>query len=169
MDYMKQIKLNQGKFALVDDSDFEFLSQWKWHLAGRNYEYAYRSTHIGSHKDGSRKQVNYSMHREIMKAPKDLQVDHINGNKLDNRRDNLQLCNNQQNHQKIGLTAKNTSGYKGVSYIKRKWQNKRWKAEIKINNKVTYLGSFFTKEEAAKVYNEAAQKYYGNFAYLNQI
>lgn len=166
MDY-KEIKLTHGKVTLVSIEDYECLSQWKWHLAGRNYEYVYRSTHIGSAKNGTRKQIHISMHRQIMNAPKDLQVDHINGNKLDNRRSNLRLCNNSQNHQNIGLTKKNTSGFKGVRLDKRKWRNKRWLAEIKTKEKSLFLGYFETKEEAATAYNQAAKKHHGEFARLN--
>src|SRR3990167_540777 len=164
---MKKIKLKSSGFAIVDDSDFEYLNQWTWYRAGRNYEYAYRSTHIGSYKDETRKQVNYSMHRFILNPPPDKQVDHINGDKLDNRRKNLRICNNSQNHQNIGITAKNTSGFKGVRlvYKNTKWRNPKWRAEC--NGK--YLGDFLTKEEAAKEYNEVATKSHGEFAKLNQI
>lgn len=153
------------KSAIVDDEDYQHLTQWTWRTAGRNYEYAYRYTHTGSSKNGTRKQISIPMHREIMKPPKDKQIDHINGNKLDNRKENLRLATNSQNHQNIGITAKNTSGYKGVRqvYKNTKWRNPKWRAEC--NGK--YIGDFSTREEAARAYNEAAKQHHGEFARLN--
>ncbi|MEK6879410.1 MAG: AP2 domain-containing protein [Nanoarchaeota archaeon] len=158
-----------GKFILVDDENFDWLNQWSWFLVGRNLDYVCRRTHIGSAKNGTRKSVGFYIHRLIMDAPKDLQVDHRNRNKLDNRRKNLRFCNNSQNHQNQGISKKNTSGYKGVNYIKSKWRVKRWRAQIRVNGKNLTIASFNTKEEAALAYNQAAQKYFGEYARLNFV
>jgi len=165
---MKKIKLTQGKFALVDDEDFEQLSKLKWGFDNSN-GYA-RRVICGNEK--------IYMHRMIMKTPKRLQTDHINHNKLDNRKINLRIVvqsQNNMNRKKVN----NKYGYKGINfYNHRKYYTqttgrvthpKTWRANIKINKKRISLGFFFTKEEAAQAYNEAAQKYFGEYAYLNKI
>ena len=101
---MKKIKLTQGKVALVDDGDFEWLSQWKWTY--KNGGYAYRS--IGS-------KGHIFLHRAIMKSPKNLEIDHINGNGLDNRRSNLRFATHKQNIRNQQKQKNRTSKYKGVS------------------------------------------------------
>lgn len=105
------------------------------------------------------------LHRLIMGIP-DCFVDHKSRNTLDNRKENLRLCNNQQNCFNQGLSTNNTSGYKGVTYRK---DNKLWRARITVNGKKKSLGNFDTKEEAAERYNQAAIKHHGEFASLNEL
>jgi len=87
-----------------------------------------------------------------------VEVDHKNGDPLDNRRQNLRLCTHAQNQHNTGLSCVNTSGFKGVSK-----RGKRWKAQIRINGKQTYLGTYDTPEEAGAAYDAAALKVQGEF------
>lgn len=157
----KEIPLTQNKFALVDIKDFDYLNQFKWCThKQRNTYYAVRSIK----KNG--KKALLLMHREILKPPKGMCTDHINGDGLDNRRGNLRICSNSQNLMNRGKQKNNASGFKGVWWqkIERKWQ-----AQIQVNKKVISLGYYPTKECAAIAYNEAATKYHGEFARLNQV
>lgn len=101
-----------------------------------------------------------------MKPPKGTQVDHRNGNGLDNRKWNLRICSHAQNNMNRGKQKNNMSGYKGVSWHE---LGKQWMAHIKIHGEETYLGLYPTKEETALAYNKGAKVYYGEFAKLNII
>jgi len=153
---MKQIPLTGkrgiGKFTLVDDEDFEFLSQWKWHF--NNAGYAIRSLKGGKEK--------ILLHREILNTPKGMDTDRINGNKLDNRRENLRIATRSQNMRNISKLSTNKSGYRGV-----RSSGKNWQAEIWIKGKSKYLGTYLTKKEAALAYNEAAKNECYEFSKLN--
>lgn len=156
---MKKIKLTQGKYALVDDEDFEFLNQWKWFVKENHGNlYAVRQKYI-THGVKNRKAKRFYMHRQLLGFPKK-QIDHWNGNGLDNQRKNLRVCTSLQNswNQKISLL--NTSGYKGVH----KRYKKLWQARISIKKKRISLGYFKNKKEAALAYNKAAKKYFGEYA-----
>jgi hypothetical protein len=154
----KIIPLTQGKEAIVDDEDFEYLNQWKWRYSGgRRPGYAITGE---SFKKGGR----FRMHRLIVNAPSNIDVDHINGNRLDNRRENLRFCNQSQNLANSKLQVNNTSGYKGVCWNKR---IKKWHSQVGSRKNRKNLGEFNTAEEAAKAHDEAAKKLYGEFAKLN--
>lgn len=161
---MKKIKLNSkkypNKYALVDDEDFDYLSQFKWNVVkGRgNTYYAQRSII----KNGKKKSI--FMHREIMNTPKNMQTDHINGSGLNNQRYNLRICTNQQNHMNQKARCDSASGYKGVG--KTKYKNK-WSSRIQINDKQKSLGHYNNKIDAALVYDYNANKYFGEYARLN--
>ena len=154
---MKQIKLTKGKYALVDDSDFKELSKYKWYFDGR-----YAMTSVKEFNEW--KMVH--MHRFLLSAPKDMETDHINCNMLDNRKENLRVCTGSQNQMNREVNRNNTSGYKGVSFNKRR---RVWYAYIKLNYKLTYLGQFTDKKKAAFAYNYAALKFVGEFAKLNEV
>lgn len=143
---MKKIPLTRGKFALVDDSDFEWLSEWKWNLTGdgRNAE---RRTggHIGH---------IILMHRQIMGAKKGQLIDHINQDPLDNRRANLRFADKSINALNAKRRSDNTSGYRGVIFNK---QAGKWQANIQIAGRKIHLGFFVHAEKAAEAY-EAARK-----------
>lgn len=155
----KQIRISDGSFVTVDDDDYEILMERKWQQNGNGY--AVRGVHIGG-----RKYKKIIMHRFIMKAEKGEFVDHINGDKSDNRKENLRIATSQQNSMNIGLRTNNKSGYKGVRYEARRG---KWKAEIKKDYRNIFLGYFDNKHDAARAYNEGAKKYHGEFASLNII
>lgn len=111
---------------------------------------------------------HYYLHRLITKCQdKNMVVDHINHNTLDNRKENLRICTKSENVRNQEKSTRNTSSiYKGVWYNKHR---KKYIAEIKVNQKKINLGRFLSIKEAAKAYNDAATKYFGKFAYLNKI
>lgn len=152
---MKKIPLTQGKYAIVDDIDFEYLNQWKWTF--HNLEYAYR-------KDSKDNRKNILMHRAILKTPTGKLTDHVNGNGLDNRRGNLRVCTSSQNQKNQRKNKANTSGFKGVSWDK---ERKKWAAYINANGRLYHLGRFSIKRVAAEAYDKAAKKLHGEFARLN--
>ena len=157
---MKTIPLTKGFLATVDDSDFEVLSKNKWCVNGREgKEYAVR------HTGGSKNQLLY-MHRDILNAPPDLQVDHINHNGLDNRRQNLRLVTNSQQHMNSYGRKGHSSKYKGVHREVLKWGSS-WQAYITVHGKNIRLGTFRTEEDAAIAYDHAARKYFGQYAKPN--
>jgi len=157
----RKIPLTRGKYAIVDPDDHERLSKYKWHTkAGNHTVYAVR--HIYP-KAGKRKSI--PMHREILKAPDALLVDHINLNGLDNRKVNLRLATKVQNAQNMPkIKRKTSSKYKGVSYIKR---DRIWQAKILFEGRCKNLGSFHDEIDAARAYDRAARKYFGEFARPN--
>jgi len=106
------------------------------------------------------------LHRIIMKPPVNMQIDHKNKNKLDNRRCNLRVCTNSENCMNRGKTRINTTGYKGVNKDKRR-KRKNYRARITANNKTYYLGSFEKPEEAGAAYKKAAKQRHGEFARTN--
>ena len=143
---MATIKLTKGKYAIVDDADFAYLNQWKWQCDSSGY--AVRD--IGGRKDKKRT----LMHRLINKTPKGFHTDHINRNKLDNRKANLRTTTVGQNILNSKISKRNTSGYKGVE-----WYKNRWVARIKFNYKTIYLGRFKLLSEALNTRKLAEQKY----------
>ena len=114
--------------------------------------------------DGKRK-IQY-LHRLVMDAPKKVQVDHIDGNKLDCRRTNLRLCTHAGNMRNCRMRKNNTSGRKGVS-----WHRKsgKWQAQIRVNGKLIHIGLFEFPDEAATAYDQAAMKLHGEFALTNEM
>tara|TARA_R110000868_G_scaffold22844_2_gene93185 strand:- start:1428 stop:1913 length:486 start_codon:yes stop_codon:yes gene_type:complete len=160
---MKEIQLTQGKVALIDDEDYEYLNQWKWYVQKWNVGfYAVRNIRVNKKYGGY-----VSMHRLITNNyDKNLITDHINGNTLDNRKLNLRICTYSDNNKNRNIAKNNLSGYKGVSYIN---QFNKYKAQIGINKKTIYLGLFTDPIDAARAYNEAAIKYHGEFANINKI
>jgi hypothetical protein len=158
---LKEIELTNGKIALVSDEDYEKVNIINWYYRKEGYA-------VGNLKSPSKGiYPKILLHRYIMNAQKGVQIDHINGNKLDNRRENLRVANASLNKANCGLRSNNKSGYKGVQY--RKDRNKCWFASIKVNYKLISLGYYYTPEEAARAYNEGAIKYFGEFSKLNEL
>jgi HNH endonuclease len=154
----KEIPLTQGKVALVDDEDYDFLMQWKWHA---NRGYAIRTEYTGPWRERDQKDIR--MHRVIVNALPGEEVDHINKNRADNRRANLRKCTHHQNT--MNSPARNwSSQYKGVTFAKR---DGRWTARIGVNYRIIQLGTFQDEMAAAIAYDHAAIRYHGDFAVLN--
>lgn len=146
-------KYGLGKFALVDDEDFESLSRHKWYVTERG-----RARRRNDEGTG-----NCSMSREIMGFPEG-EVDHANRDKLDNQKSNLRVCSHRQNNGNKGLGKTNTSGFKGVSWRKR---DKVWEAGIKHKGKTIHIGNFQGRFEAAEAYDAKATELFGEFAWTN--
>lgn len=160
---MKLIPLTRGYSAIVDDDDFDWLSQWKWHsrIDGKNV-YAARNATL---EDGSRATIR--MHRQILDLsdPRVL-ADHADGNGLNNQRTNLRSCTHRQNTMNRGSVSGSISRFKGVSWHHTK---KKWFSQIRVSGKNKNLGYFDNDEEAARVYNYFAKEYNGEFARYNNV
>jgi hypothetical protein len=152
----KALKTGNGKYVLVDNIDYEWAVKYAWFCSQKGYVYR----HI--YKDGKRTTIR--IHREILNAPSNLQVDHINGNTLDNRRSNLRLCTQAQNSINRHVRQGKTSKYKGVCWDK---VRKHWRAFIGVNGKGKSLGCFRGEVEAAMAYDKTAIELYGEFANIN--
>lgn len=156
----KTIPLTQGKVAVVDAADYEWLMQWKWcaHWDGRNW-YAQRTVRLSRTKWRGIK-----MHREILGAEPGTMVDHKDGDGLNNTRNNIRPASNQKNSFNQRLASNSTSGYKGVTWHKR---HNKWYAQIRIDGRRKGLGLFATPEDAARAYDAAAKELFGEFARTN--
>lgn len=159
---MKKIPLSQGKFALVDDDDYDFIMQWKWCF---NTGYAVRSQHICmvGKKDKSKMIL---MHRVVNKTPKGMETDHIDLDRLNNQKKNLRNATRRQNTRNIKKFINGTSKFKGVCWKKRE---KKWQVRIRTGKKRVHLGLFTSESDAARAYNVAALKFHGEFAHLNEV
>lgn len=155
----KQIPLSQEKFAIVDDADYEWLNQWKWFVKQHHRTwYAVRNVWHPKH-------TIVRMHRVIVGSmANDLEIDHCDGNGLNNIRANLRVCTRLENGRNVRISKRNTSGYKGVS-----WHNgaHKWRASITAHGSFIHLGYFSDPSEAAQAYDRAAQTYHGKFARVN--
>lgn len=154
---MLRISLTQGQEAIIDDEDYELVSQYKWYAKkSKNTYYALTNS---SRKTGKKK---IYLHKVIIGTTQGI-IDHKNGNGLDNRKENLRIASHTKNIINQ-YHPKGTSQYKGVYFNKDK---NRWVAQIRNNYKRINLGSYITEEEAAKSYDKAAFVYHGEFAKLN--
>ncbi len=155
------IPLTRGKTAIVDPVDADLVAQ-KWFACGREpYTYAMRNAKNGKQERMHRIILEREIGRELLPGE---MADHIDGNVLNNRRDNLRVVSNAQNIRNRKRNSNNTSGYKGVSLNK---QTGHWTARIGVEGKYINLGVFATPEQAALIYDAAARHYHGEFANLN--
>lgn len=154
----RQIPLTQGKFAVVDASDYEWLSQWKWLLKDKRY--AARGRRNSDPPGG---QFVY-MRREVLGlgCGGDLRPDHINGDALDNRRCNLRACTQAENVRNRRPHRSGSLGFKGI-----RRQRSGFCAQIMVDGRRHYSGQFKTAEAAARAYDGMARKFHGEFACLN--
>lgn len=157
---MKEIPLTHGAVALVDDADYELLSQWRWHVSTNGYARAMI-------KDAGAFRGVY-MHRLIMGMAKEdkRQIDHVDRQKTNNQRSNLRICTHRQNHYNIGVRRDNAVGLKGVSWSA---SNRKWVSSIKVDGEQKWLGSFETPEQAHAAYRSAAVEYHGEFVNLSNV
>lgn len=157
---MKTILTRNGHTVFIDDEYYPELSQYKWysHKKGDSY---YAHCYIG---DICGKRHLFFMHRMILGLiGKDIHVDHINRNGLDNQLSNLRLCDRYQNMQNCKIFKNNKSGIKGIYWNKKE---KKWRAKIMAYRKVYHIGSYKTAEEARDAYINKAKELHGTFARL---
>ncbi|MGM0836007.1 MAG: HNH endonuclease [Bacillota bacterium] len=154
----KKLNTSSGMTFIIDDEDYEEVSKYKWKSTEDGY--VRRNFWLGD------KCKYISLHRMLINAPEGLCVDHINGNKFDNRRSNLRLATRTENIRNSGPKVNNKSGYKGVSFRK---DTGKWKAQIRAFGKKVNLGQFDNKHDAARMYNFWAVDLFGEFAWVNKI
>lgn len=147
---------NTNKQFIFDVNDYEKVSKYHWYEESNGY---IRSS-------GKRKEDKTSIHRLVMNAPNNMCIDHINHNTFDNRKSNLRIATASQNAMNHILGVANTSGTTGVVWVK---SRNNWKAEIKLNGKTIYLGSFDKFDDAEKTRKEAEEKYFGEYSYDNSM
>lgn len=150
------IPLTQGRYAIIDVADYDLVSPHKWY---------YGDGYAMCHSLHSHNKIRL-MHRLIMNAESNREIDHINRNTLDNRRSNLRFATRQQNCANKGLPHKHSSRFKGVKWNKR---DHCWQACIKVDGVPKSLGYYTDEVEAARAYNKAAQEHFGEYAYLNPL
>ena len=160
-DDVAYITLTQGCEATIDLEDIGLVKDYNWCAhkpRGNSSFYAVRMDYSGTKAKAVR------MHCILMGSPEKIEIDHKDGNGLNNRRrgetGNLRVATRSQNMHNRGSYTSNTSGYKGVTWRKDK---KRWQAQIMVKSKRKQLGRFKTKEEAYAAYCEAVKKYHGDF------
>lgn len=161
---MKIIKsVSKGKRfdILVDDDVYEWASKQRWSIHGKETATFYA-------RNGSRKN-RQDMHQMLIECPPGMEIDHIDGNGLNNQIDNLRVVTKQQNAQNRKYSARGISKYKGVSCYSLQTRKKPWYARIKVKGNQKLLGYFLTEKEAALAYNKAALEFFGEYAQLNKI
>ncbi len=149
--------LRSGRFAIISEVDEALVTAHPW---GYSRGYAVRRPRVIEKAQGAPRDI--SMHRAILVTKSD--IDHKNGNGTDNRRSNIRPCNDAQNQQNRVRLPKNTSGFRGATWHK---QSQRWQAGIKVRGRSIHLGLHGTAELAARAYDAAAIKYFGEFARPN--
>lgn len=146
---MKYIQLSQNKRTIVDNDIFDYLNQWGWYIGAGGYAIR-KKNHKVIH-----------MHRVINKTEDGFMTDHINHNRLDNRRSNLRSCTRAQNMQ--NCRSWTTSGHKGVYWNKKL---SKWQAQITHNSNHMHLGYYASKLDAKKAYIDKAKELFGEFAHV---
>ena len=189
---MKKIQLWIGdelsdEYTLVDDEDYDMIleaprsytkagklrkrsGKWRLHCLTPNLKYG--ATYSGPYAHSGKGSNGCYVHRLVMGSPEGMDIDHINGNGLDNRKENLRACTRSQNAMNKKLRSDSTTGYKGVYKVKNTACKNPYKAAAAVpgtSGKKKSLGSFATAEEAAQAYNNYVIKEFGEFAYLNEI
>lgn len=151
----KEIITKKGKIVLVDDADYDYLSQFTWQTTKQNYVFW-----------AKRGEKDTLIHRLVMNAPDGVMVDHKDRNPLNNQKANLRFATKEQQSWNYGplRSRKATSKYKGVSFSTEKG---KWRVFIAAYSKRHFLGEFHDEIEAAKAYDAVAKELHGEFAYLN--
>jgi len=148
---VKKIKLTKNKYVLVDAEDFDYLNQWKWCY---DNNYAIRRQYLKGDKKEKRLYKTIYMHRLLNDTPLGYDTDHINRNKLDNRKNNLRTVTRSQNCHNRKIHKHNSSGYTGIRFFENKWI-----AEITVNYKKIYLGYFKNIDDAISARHQAERSY----------
>lgn len=156
----RAIPLTQGKIAIVDDADYEYLNQFRWFASkDKNTWYAMRTVPRSNGKE-----TKVSMHRDLLGVLSDAHVDHVDMNGLNNTRGNIRPCTGVENRRNRGAQRNNTSGFKGVTWHK---ASNKWRAQIRQDGTRKHLGLFDSPEDAARAYDTAARELHGSFARPN--
>ena len=156
----QEIPLARGYITLVNDEDFDRLKTFKWQLLKNGY----LARHLP--RDGQKQRMSY-LHREILSASDAEYVDHIDGNKLNNKRGNLRICTQSQNGaNRKSLNRNNQSGVRGVSWHR---DAGKWRARIMVNRREIHLGLFENRDDAIQAWESAATKHFGEFISIFQI
>jgi hypothetical protein len=162
---VKRIPLSRGLEAVVDNVDYPSVSKKKWHaMKGGRRGYTWYAARSLPRKKG-RKRKRVWMHHEILERRFGFEIDHRDGNGLNNTRENLRYATKSQNRANRRMVP-HSSKFKGVRWHKR---DKRWLARIKASGRQIELGAFCTEIEAAKAYNRAALEHHGEFSVLNSV
>jgi hypothetical protein len=148
-----KIELSRGGVALVDEEDCGLVKGYRWHATNGYARANYQGTSV-------------LMHRLIMRAQTGQMIDHVNGQRADNRRCNLRFCTRAENTRNRKRPVNNSSGFSGVH---REAYSGLWRARIQFNNKKINLGNFETPELAHAAYMRAAKEYFGAFAPLKEL
>lgn len=164
---MKELPLTRGYVAIVDDDDYERVCMYKWRASvmkpqmdGMVNVYAMRTVTVSKGKE-----TTEYLHRAILRAEKGTQVDHINRNGLDNRKNNLRICTNAENNRNRLPSPGGASKFKGVVWSKC-WG--KWRSTIRENGKKRHLGYFANEIDAANAYDVAAVRLFGEFSVTNR-
>lgn len=151
------ILVTQGYHFIIDDEDFSLIKSYNLDVCGfKTHKYLRLRKQIENRK------IRLLFHRFITNCPSDQQVDHINGNTFDNRKENLRVCNHAQNHRNLAISKNSKTGVPGVRKI-----GKKYKAEIGFNNKKLYIGTFSTLKEAEIARKNKEKDLYGEFSRMN--
>jgi hypothetical protein len=151
------IPLKSGDIALIDKEDYILVKMFSWHIKNKN-----------GYVQSARNKINKKrilLHRLILNPQDNKDIDHINGNILDNRKSNLRVCTNKENHWNTDLKKSNKSGYKGVSWDKEK---EKWYTSIRLNEKTISLGRYNTAEEASEAYKKASLEHHKEFSVFSR-
>ena len=147
---------NTNKQFIFDADDYEKVSKYHW----------YEETNGYIRSSSKKKENRFHLHRLIMGFPDDINIDHINHDTFDNRKSNLRIATTSQNAMNRVIASNNTSGVTGVVWLK---NEKKWKAEIKVDDKTIYLGAYKKFKDAVCVRKEAEEKYFGEYSYYNSM
>lgn len=149
-------KYGKGKFAIIDEEDYNIISKYGWFYHPNNWPDTKEGYACATKRENiTNKPKTLRMHKLILNCPKGMEIDHINRNKLDNRKCNLRICTKSENRHNVGVRSNSTSGIKGISFHK---LTNKWQARIQINKKRITIGLFDNKNIALQEYKKYINK-----------